>query len=185
MNLEDFKTNYANAEQEQVSKEVLIGMLNVNKHPVLRGIRIQLMIESIVWTLFLAFSYDFFDGHLKPMLWNILLVSAVGLLLVHNMLSYQIMDNQTDGLNVIDSLKNHLKRMHKYAYLSIFTRAFAILIVFGYFLSAIDSFESRHYWSLGFLVLIISAQVYSLWWVWMKRINTLALRYKQLVQDIE
>jgi len=179
--LEDFKSKYGTVEEEQFSKEDLISMLRVNKHPSLKRIRNQLMIESIFWIGFLAFYYDFFDGHLKPFLWNVLLVLAIGLLLIHNLLGYQVTHNPINGSNIIKSLMNYLNRIRKYAYLSISTRVFAVLILFGYFLSGIESLESQHYWSIGLIGLTVVIQIYFLWRVWSKRIDSITSSYSDLL----
>ena len=181
MNLEDLKTDYANTNQELISRNALNSMLQMNKQPVLRGIRIQMVIESIAWVVFLGFYYDFFDGHLRPLLWNILLVSSVGFLLVHNLLGQIITNNPIDGFNLKDSLQNYLIRIRRYAYLSVAARSIAFVILFGYFTSTLEFFETRHYWSLVALVLLISVQVYMLWAVWLHRIRVIASKYQQLM----
>lgn len=181
--LENLKSNYVAAEAEQFSNEDLIAMLSVNKHPSLKGIRNQLIIESIFWIGFLAFYYDMFDGHLKPTLWNVLLVLAVGFLLVHNLLGYRITNNPINGSNITRSLMNYLNRIRKYAYLSISARVFALLILFGYFFSGLESIESRHYWSIGAIGLIVAIQVYFLWRVWSKRIASITSSYAELVVE--
>ena len=186
MNLEDLKwSNWSDSgfPNEKISKQKLIGMLAVNKNPVLKRIKIQLIIESIAWTGFLAIYYDFFDGHLRTWYWNVLLIFAVGLLLIHNLLGYQVTNNPINGMNILDSLRKYLKKIRKYAYLSISARVFAIVIVFGYFLSALDAFEVRHYWSLGFLMVLVTIQAYLLWKVWSKRIDFITSKYDQLVKN--
>lgn len=183
MNLDDLKWRNANFEDEQVTKGALLNMLNVNNHPTLKKIKSQMIIESVAWIGFLAFYYDFFDGHLKPVLWNLLLIIAVGLLLIHNLLGYQVTNNPINGHNILDSLRNYLKKIRSYSYLSISTRVFALIIIFGYFLSGVESFESRHYWSIGLLPLFVLTQVYFLWRVWSKRINTISSKYGQLINE--
>ena len=183
MNLDDLKWSNEDFANEQISKEKLLGMLHVNRHPVLKRIKIQLIIESIAWTAFLGLYYDLFDGHLRPWTWNVLLISAVGLLLIHNLLGYRVTDNPVNGSNILDSLRSYLKRIRKYAYLSIGARVFAISIIYGYFLSALEVFEVRHYWSLGFFLILVTIQVYALWRVWSERINTITMKYDQLIQN--
>lgn len=183
MKLDDLKWSNSGFDNEQISKEKLIGMLNVNKHPVLKRIKIQLIIESIAWASFLAIYYDFFDGHLRTWFWNALLILSIGMLLIHNLLGYQVTNNPINGRNILDSLRRYIKRIRIYAYLSISARVFAIIIIFGYFLSALDAFEVRHYWSLGFLLALVFIQAYLLWRVWSNRISFIKLKYDQLLND--
>lgn len=183
MDLENLKSNFNSASQAPISKEALLRMLNVNQHPSLKGIRIQLIVETIFWTAFLACFYNFFDGHLKPVIWNIALALAVGLLLVHNSAGYKITNNPINGTNIAESLTNYCHRLKKYAYLSIASRALAISIMFGYFLSGMQSFEQRHYISMGVAVIVIGIQVFVLWRIWSKRISTITSRYEQIVKE--
>ena len=183
MDLEEFKSDYINEGKEKMDRESLRRMINANRHPVLKRIKIQLILESSLWAVFLAVYYNFFDGHLKSPLWNSLLIISVVLLLVHNLLEYRITNNPINGPNVRLSLKNYLKRIRKYSIISMFTRAMAIIIIFGYFLSSIESHESKHYWSFVFLILLISIQIYLLKKVWSKRINKVTLTYEKLSSD--
>lgn len=183
MNLDNLKSNFNSPAQAPVSKEALLRMLNVNQHPSLKGIRIQLMIESIVWIAFLACFYNFFDGHLKPAIWNIALVLAVGLLLVHNAAGYKITNSPINGTNIAESLTNYYHRLKKYAYLSIASRALAIGILFGYFLSGVESLEQRHYISMGMAGAVIGIQVFLLWRIWSKRIDTITSTYEQIIEE--
>jgi hypothetical protein len=182
MNLEELKSNFNSPSPSPISKDTLLTMLDVNQHPTLKAIKIQLMIESIVWILFLACFYNFFDGHLKPAVWNIALVLAVGLLLVHNAAGYLVTNNPINGINIAESLTNYYKRLKKYAYLSIASRALAIGILFGYFLSGLQSLEQRHYISMGVAGVVIVIQVLLLWRIWSKRISTITSRYEQIVK---
>ncbi|WP_158858478.1 hypothetical protein [Lunatibacter salilacus] len=183
MNLDELKWSNASFADEQISKETLVGLLGVNKHKVLKRIKTQLIIESIAWSAFLAVYYDFFDGHLRSGIWNGLLVVAICLLLIHNLLGYQVTNNPINGINILESLSNYLLKLRRYAYLSISARILAILILFGYFLSAMDVFEIRHYWSFAFLLLLVSTQAYLLWQIWSKRIKIINLKYKELVNN--
>src|SRR5690554_1753414 len=183
MDLENLKSNFNSASQAPISKEALLRMLNVNQHPSLRAIRIQLMIESIFWITFLACFYNFFDGHLKPPIWNIALVLAVGLLLVHNAAGYKITNNPINGINIVASLSNYYHRLKKYAYLSIASRALAISIMFGFFMSGLESFGQRHYISMGLAGVVIAIQVFVLWRIWSKRISTITSRYEQIIKE--
>ncbi|MDN5204225.1 hypothetical protein QQ008_22730 [Fulvivirgaceae bacterium BMA10] len=182
MELENLKSQFNSVESIEISKESLIGMLHVNKHPTLKGIRIQLIIESIAWISFLAFYYNFFDGHQKPVFWNIALVISVGLMLVHNLLGYQVTNNPINGTNIANSLMRYLVKLKKYAYLSIVSRLLALSIVFGFFLSGVEAFEQRHCMSIGIVLMIICIQAFILWKIWLKRIRTITSKYLELIK---
>jgi|SRR5690606_9730573 multisubunit Na+/H+ antiporter MnhB subunit len=183
MNLENLKSNFNASSPSPISKEALLSMLDVNQHPILKRIRIQLMIEGIAWIVFLSCFYNFFDGHLKPAIWNIALAIAIGLILVHSAAGYKITNNPINGMNIAESLTNYYHQLKKYAYLSIASRALAIGILFGYFLSGLESLGQRHYISMGVAGIVIAIQVGLLWRIWSKRISTITSRYKQIKEE--
>lgn len=156
-------------------------MLSVNRHPILKRIRMQLLIESIAWILFLAFYYDFFDGHLKPVLWNLALVFSAGLILVHNLLGYQVTNNPIHGSNLVNSLEIYLQKLKKYALVSISSRVLAISIVCGFFLSGLENLAPRHFMGIVVFAIIITIQAVILRRVWSKRIQTISSKYQQLI----
>lgn len=183
MTLDDFKWHGMDFSQSQLSKEKLMGMLGVNKNAELKKIKAQMIIETVAWTGFLAVYYDFFDGHLKPATWNALLVLAVGLVLVHNLLSYRITNNPVNGSNILDSLRNYLVKIKRYAYVSIGARVTALLTVFGFFMSSLEAFEPRHYWALICLGVLVLVQALVLWKTWSKRIVTIANAYGEVLSS--
>lgn len=181
MELEAIKSDYSEAGNKKFTKENLLRMIGVNNHPVLKGIRIQLIWESVAYTIFLAVYYNFFDGHLRSVLWNAILVFAVVSLLVHNMLGYQITNNPVNGHNIKLSLRNYLKRIRKYSFISIALRVFGIAMILGYFTSTIPSIENRHYWSIGGFILILIVQIHALRKVWSDRIHKISMAYNRLL----
>lgn len=112
--MEDLKWHNFPFDEDKISKDELLGMLRVNKHPILKRIKNQLIIENIAWTCFLAIYDDFFDGHLRISFCNGILILAVGMLLIHNLLGYKVTNNPINGKNILDSLKAYLKNMPTY-----------------------------------------------------------------------
>ncbi|PTB91126.1 hypothetical protein C9994_16100 [Marivirga lumbricoides] len=163
-----------------MSKEMLIAMLSMNQHPTLKRIRIQLLVESTAWILFLALYYNLFDGDQKPVFWNIAFIISVGLMLVHNFLGYQVIGNPVKGTNIAQSLKLYLLKLKKYAYLSVSARVFSLCMLLGYFLSGIEVLEQRYYVSIIVFGLITIIQAIVLWRIWAKRIQIISSKYQQL-----
>lgn len=168
MELENLKSEYQNAGKALLSKEKIQKMIIENNHPVLKGIKIQLLTETVLWAIFLAVYYNIFDGHLKSSIWNVLLVVSVIFILIHNVLGFQIISNPINGETVLESLKNYLIKIKNYAVVSIATRVLAIIILLGYFVSTI-SLTNEKLVSLSFISLVIPVQIYLLHRVWAKR----------------
>ncbi|PJJ09640.1 hypothetical protein CLU83_3006 [Flavobacterium sp. 1] len=181
MELENLKSEYQNAGKALLSKEKIQKMILENNHPVLKGVRIQLLTETVLWAIFLAVYYNIFDGHLKSPLWNVLLIVSVIFILVHNVLGFQIISNPINGKTILESLKNYQIKIKNYAVISIATRVVAIAILLGYFISTI-AFTKEKLFSLGFISLIIPVQIYLLHRVWAKRksrINNMLQKLKE------
>lgn len=181
MELENLKLDYQNTGKAAFNKETILKIISENNHPVAKSIKIQLLIETVLWTIFIVVYYDIFDGHLKSVLWNFLLVTAILFILVHNILGFKIINNPINGENIIESLKNYQDKIKTYSNFSIVSRVFAIAILLGYFISTI-TFTKEKIISLSFIALIFPIQIYLLNRVWAKRksqINTILMKLKE------
>ncbi|WP_109829670.1 hypothetical protein [Reichenbachiella versicolor] len=182
MEIDSLKTQFNASEASSISRESLLKMLDVNQHPALKGIRIQMVIESAAWAIFLAVYYNFFDGHSKPLIWNIVLVMTYLLMIVHNTLSHRIVSNPINGDSIIQSLKNYLARIKRYARISISSRVIGLFTLFGFFLSGVEKFQQIHYTSMVVVIVMASAQGYVLWIIWKKRIHSISGKYREALE---
>lgn len=181
MELDHLKSDYQNAGKTSLSKNDIQKMIQDNNHPVLKGIKRQLFIETVFWVIFLAVYYNIFGGHLISPLWNTLLVVAVLFILVHNALGVQITSNPINGETILESLKNYQTKIKNYAIISIATRVLAIAMLLGYFISTI-TFTREKLFSLGLIALIFPIQIYLLQRVWNNRkdkISALFTKFKE------
>jgi multisubunit Na+/H+ antiporter MnhG subunit len=179
MELENLKSAYQNTGKVAFNKENVQKMISENNSPVAKSIKKQLLIETVLWTIFIAAYYDIFDGHLKSPFWNLLLVVAIAFVLVHNALGFYVINNPINGETVLESLKNYQNKIKNYAFFSIISRVFAIAILLGYFISTI-TFTKEKILFLSFIALIIPIQIYLLNQVWAKRKNQINSIYKKL-----
>ena len=184
MNLEELKSDYQHVGTDHVeSAENLNKMKNAVNHPVLKRITRQLIFESIIWLLLLIVFYDFFDGHLKSLFWNVLLSLSIILLLIHNLLGYSIVKKPIEGNNLKDSLKSYLFKMKNYSVISILSRVVAVGIFFLYLTSNIIWTTSKIWMSLAIFGLLISVQIYFLLKIWNKRTKTIEHNFKFFLEQ--
>jgi hypothetical protein len=179
MELDNLKSAYQNAGKAMLSKENIQRMIAEDNNPVTKSIKKQLLIETVLWAIFLAVYYNIFDGHLKSPLWNILLVLSIIFILAHNALGFQIIRHPINGETILESLKNYQNKIKNYAVVSIVTRVLAIAILLGYFISTIQ-FTKEKFISLGFIALIFPVQIYLLHLVWAKRKNQINEIFQKL-----
>ncbi|MDO5978470.1 hypothetical protein [Flavivirga spongiicola] len=172
MELDNLKPEYHSMDNDNSkSIESLNKMKYSGSHPVLKGIKKQLVFEGILWTLILIVFYDFFDGHLKAFYWNVLLVMSILLVLLHNVLGFIIVRAPINDSSIKDSLRKYLNKIKSYSRVSIISRVLAVVIFMG-FLTSNVVWDSRKIWtSLVFLVIMMVAQVYFLNKVWRQRVK--------------
>ncbi len=179
MELDDFKSDWKNVASDARPTEDLRRMMQQNSHPVLKGIRRQLLIETTLFTIFLLAYYNGFDGDQKPLYANILLVATVLLVIIHNILGYRAAQNIVAGADLIISIKNYLAKVRKYAIVSVASRVAAFACLIAFFGSTVSFSGDRWLFLLGALV-VVCVQIFSLSMVWKKRIGSLETILNQL-----
>lgn len=180
MELDDLKSDWKNLTSDTKPTEDLRQMIQENNHPVLKGIKKQLVIETALFTILLLAYYSGFDGSQKPLYANIVLVAAILLVIVHNILGYLSAQNIVAGSNLKESLKNYLTKVKRYALVSVASRVIAFICLIAFFGSTVSFSGSKHLVLLGVL-LIVSVQVFFLSKIWKKRIRSLKVLLSQLI----
>ena len=82
-----------------------------------------MVIELIGFVLFLSVYYNFFDGAQKPVYANVLLITAMLVVIAVNIVGYVFAKQGVPGENVRELLEKHLIKMRIYAIVSVFARA--------------------------------------------------------------
>jgi len=170
MEIDQLKSAWGNMGNDNKNKDSLKRMLNENRHPVLKGIRLQLLVEIIAWTLFLFFYYDALDGGRKSVYINVLLVAAVVFVLGHSLVGYFSSKFIIKGSNLQQSLERYLFALKKYALMAVVTRVFTVICLFV-FLSATIRFTPYKFGLLTILVLMVAIQLLFLFCIWNNRIK--------------
>jgi len=182
MNADNLKNTWQNTRTEHVDARRLKEMRKVRNHPVLKGIRIQLVFEMLAWTTFLALYYNAFDGDKKPLYANLLLVGGSLLLIVHNVAGYFAQRNIVRGLVLLQSLQRYVDGLRKFKLVSVTSRIVAILTMLVFFGSVVQ-FTQTKYLLLGGILLIVPLQVWLLNRIWDGRIRHVQGVIKGLSED--
>ena len=147
--------------------------------PVLKGMRQQLLIEILGYTLFLLVYYDFFDGDKKPCYMNAVLVISILFMLVHNVAGYTLAKKPAAGNNLLESLRKQLQKIKKYAAVSVASRVLAFAGIFSFFAVNIH-WNSHKYFVLAVIVAFIFLQQYLLRKIWARRVKRISSAMKEL-----
>ncbi|WP_422083497.1 hypothetical protein [Ulvibacterium sp.] len=170
MELEELKSEYQNIDKGK-NREAMRKMGSANRHPVLKRIRLQLVLESLVWAILLSVYYTGFDGHQKPWYLNAALIVSVLLLLLHNVLGYRLVQSPISGSSVSESLRCYAQRVKKYARISIAARVIAITALLSFFAFSVDWNMTKIVASTLFVAVLFFVQVFFLRKVWKGRIG--------------
>ncbi len=180
MELDDLKSDWKNVASDRKPTKSLRQMIQESKHPVLKGIKRQLVIETTLFSVFLLAYYNGFDGDQKPIYANVLLVAGVLLVIFHNILGYLSTRNIVAGFDLKESLKNYLAKIRRYAIVSVLSRVVAFLCLILFFTSTISFSNSNKYLILLGILLIFFVQIFFLSKLWRKRIKSLEVVLSQL-----
>ncbi|WP_316813602.1 hypothetical protein [Pedobacter heparinus] len=181
MELADLRSTWNSVNTTVKTAEEIRLMLKENNHPVLKGIRKQLWIEIMGWSIFLLVYYTMFDGDQKPLLINLALVAAVLFSLLHNLMGYGLAKHlKTEG-EVKQTLEHYLLKVKVYAIVSVVSR---ILLWTGFllFFTYNIRFTSSKYVLLAVVLIILTVQLSLLGRMWMMRLRKLRDAVKNLQQ---
>lgn len=181
MEPDQLKSAWKDIAGKNKNREELKLMIRENRHPTLKGIRMQMIIEITAWTFFLFLYYNMFDGDRKPFYVNLLLVAAVLLLLVHSMMGYVSSKKLVKGNNLKESLLKYFTSIKVYAIVSVTSRVFTIICLLIFFIATIE-FTANKYILLAGIAMIIPLQVFLLSRIWIKRIKKIKAAINELSQ---
>jgi hypothetical protein len=172
MELDELRSTWNKIETPVKTAEELQLMLAENRHPVLKVIRKQIIIEIVGWSAFVLCYYTMFDGDRKPLFINAILVGTVLAAMVHNLMGYSFARYLVNGDTIKTSLKNYFSKVKVYAVLSV---GFRLLFITGLlmFFSYNIHFNTRKYVLLAVGLGILGFQLVLLGRIWIKRLKNL------------
>src|SRR5690606_35479207 len=98
--MDTLKSAWKGMGTEHTQQEKLRGMLLERRHPVLKDIRRQMILEVIIFSALLLVYYDFFDGDRKPLYANLLLAGALLFAVLHSIGGYLLARRKINGANL-------------------------------------------------------------------------------------
>jgi hypothetical protein len=179
MNSDNLKTAWQAAGPANTSETALRSMMRESRHPALKKIRTQLLIESILFTFLLAVYRDIFDGDRRPAYANWIFTAAVCLVILLGIIGYVLARRQAVGADLVSSLNERLSNLKIYTVVFLAARVFwavALLI----FLTSIVTFDTTKYWIAGAIIAVFLVQMLFLARMWVRRINALSESIRQL-----
>lgn len=170
MEQDPLKSAWQGISPKAKSNTELQRMLKEGTHPLLKGIRKQMIIETAAYIAFLCIYYNAFDGNRKPLGMNALLVAAMLLAIGHNILNYRFTKRRIQGENLQQSLNGQLSQMKLHAIVSITSRVLMAACLLGFF-TAVINFNAGKYWLLAGVIAVYIVQMALLSRIWLGRIR--------------
>lgn len=172
MELDDLKSTWNSAISQPKTENELHLMLIENRHPVLKRIRKQIIIETAGWSAFLVCYYTMFDGDTKPLIANAILIVSVLAALMHNLTGYSFSKNLVIDKDINTALHAWLKKIKLHATVSITLRVIFIAGLLAFFCWNV-SMDARRYLLMGAGLIILLGQLVVLRRIWMQRVKVL------------
>jgi hypothetical protein len=172
MELNELKNTWQQLKTPETATGEIGKMLSESSHPVLKGIRRQVLIEVVAWSVFILCYYTMFDGDTKPLWLNTVLIVSVLFPIVHNLAGYSFARYLVNGVTLKESLTIYLAKVKMYAAVSITSRlllAIGFILFFSYGLSL----NTTRYYSLAIIGSVFLLQLGALYRIWAKRLSAL------------
>ena len=180
MDLQNLKTNWNTINYSPKNDEELEKMTTIKNHPVLKKIKIKLIIETLAISFFLAVYYTGFDGAEKPIYANIFLIIGATAYILNGILSFQAIQKPIRGGNLKESINSYFKRIKNISIISLgitILYTCSLLLFFG---STIN-FKGEKKWILIFgIIVLIQAFFWSsrIWKSWLEKLKTQIENFK-------
>lgn len=179
MKIEELRKEWQSIKTPQIDLARLKDMTIEKSHPVLSGIRKQLIIELIGWSAFLIICFTGLDADQKPILTNVILIISVILPMIFNIYGYRLSKELIAGPDISSSLQNRIDSLRRFAIGSIVLRIMLITGV-GYFFISTINVDQRKLMLLGAGSVFLIFPFYLLVRIWTKRLRKLSRNLKLL-----
>ncbi|MFC6101610.1 hypothetical protein [Olivibacter domesticus] len=180
MRIEEMKSLWTGQPIGVKQKEELAGMLTERSHPILKGIRKQLLLEISAWLIVLCVYYSMFDGEKRPLAINMIFIICILQAIAFNFTGYLAAKNLVHGDNIITSIAVYLEKLKRFKWGSLCSRIIFMVGMLFFFFYGVDMAVFR---TLS-LVFIGIAFVFQLWLLqrqWSQRIKNLVALKSELM----
>lgn len=180
MRIEEMKSLWEAQAIEVKQKEALAGMLTEKSHPILKGIKRQLILEISSWLIILCVYYSMFDGEKRPLAVNLIFIISMLQAIAFNFTGYLAARNLVYGGNIITSIAVYLEKLKRFKCGSLFSRIIFMGGMLFFFFYGLDMAIVRTL-SIAFIGLVFVGQLWLLQRQWAQRIKKLVELKSELI----
>ncbi|MEO8236927.1 MAG: hypothetical protein ABI793_12725 [Flavobacterium sp.] len=173
MDLQNLKTNWSKINYFPKNDMELEKMTLIKNHPVLKKIKVKLIIETLAISIFLLVYYSGFDGAKKPIYANILLIFSGIAYITKGLLSLQSIQKPIQGKNLKKSIYSYYKRIKIISKISLIITVLYTCSLLLFFGSAIN-FKEEKKWILLFGIIVLIQTIFlssRIWKSWLEKLK--------------
>lgn len=179
MNLDNLQAAWNAAPASPLPADALRRMLRSGRHPLLRRIRRQALVEILGWTAFLSLYYTALDGDQKPLWCNLLLITALLGAIAHHALAFLSARQLVQGNDLSHSLLRYYRQLRTYAFLSLAARLLLMGSLLSFFTYGL-SMEAHRRLALTAILLVFAGQLGLTARYWRQRLRRVKTQWEAL-----
>jgi len=179
MEFNELKSNWKESSGTSKSQTELKIMTSIKSNSKLKRIRLKLIIESTLLTLFLFSFYTMLDGNTKPIWLNVLLGFSILLFIINGIIGYLTLHNPIKGMNLKISIETFLTKLKRLSIMSIASSLFFGVSLILFLTSTIDLIQNKYLILIGMIITLLVA-IYFSYRNWNYRIN----RFKNTMAEL-
>lgn len=172
MDIKDLQASWKKIDYSPKNDAELKKMTSVKNHPVLKRIKIKLIIETLAISLFLILYYSGFDGAEKPIYANVLLILGAIAYILNGILGFQTIQRPIQGDSLKKSVKNYFNKIKNISKISLGVSIFYASCLLLFFGSTVN-FSGEKKWIVLFgIIVLIQAFFWSsrIWKSWLDKL---------------
>ncbi len=174
MEIEEMKNLWsASAQPANVKSKIeLNALVKERSNPVLKKIKIQLLLEIALWLILLSVYYSGFDGEKRTLFVNGLFVVGLFQAIIYNTVHYLAAKNLINGNDMMNSIFNYTLKLKKLRWGAIGSRVLLMTSLVLFFSYGLEM-NSKRMVSLVAIISILGLQLWILYRQWANRISKL------------
>ncbi|TDO20861.1 hypothetical protein [Pedobacter duraquae] len=172
MELQEMKALWKVDNTTPISITEIEKMTLENSHPMLRKIKRQLLLEMILWIIILFGYHNAFDGAKRPGAINLIFVAGLVQAVAYNFAGYCAARNLIAGSDLSTSFHNYLKKLRRFRWTAICSRAVLMLGVILFFSYGLEM-QTKRIVGIAGITTMFGIQLLLISMSWNKRIEKL------------
>lgn len=180
MNLNELKSQWNAVEATKKSPNELSVIIAIKEHPELKKIKIRLVIELILLTVYLSIYHNIFDGHDKPDWTNIALISSAVFFIATDFYGWLLLRNPIKKDSITQSLSSFYRSLKVIGFTSPIASLFFGSSIILFFAIPVELTPIK-FLILSGMILTLITSIYISGRNWLKKSN----RIKEVITEFE